>query len=1132
MSAQKWCGCGCGTSSCGCCAGVEPVTPEVIENRPGLAALNYRIGTYGTFFETMSARLGLHELPARTDFDGTLLPPSRPLSALSTRDPSDPTMALLDAWSSVGDVLTFYQERIANEGYLRTATETRSVYELARLVGYRPRPGVAASVYLAYSIDSNTPEQVTIPKGARAQSVPGPGEFPQSFETGAPLAARARWNDLKLRLEQPQRVEVIRKKRRIYFKGINTGLLPGDPLLIRDEGISEVVRVREVLPDNEKQRTLVYVMPWSRGETGVVLDAPGRTPVEEVIRRAPTNATARSIVERLRGVMLLADVMAPGNALPRHVLDSADAGIVDDFNRLTGAAAVAAAPVLQPWVADARAALRQAVRDEEDSVDLAAHAAANLSVESIVTRLSRPGSRPLANAAELPRSLAADFAPTSDAGLRFLGAVRPDIRDSLGPSIAGQKDPEFPQTLEVYAFRVRAGVFGRNFPLKQVTDTDTVPPRTVILGEWPIVEMDDNREDINATAIITVNAVHESARTLYLDTNYDGIVPGSWVFIDSSAVVVDKPPTDAHPLVTPAAPVTLTQVHEVHAKISRNDYGLSGDTVRLDIDAPWIKIPLVGDVLKDLKEVEQQADINRDFRVIRGTSVYTRSEKLELALDPIVKDFCGASEEEQPAELDDLYPDLEPGRFVIVTGERADLGEGSVVRAAEALMIRAVRHDVRVANKPVPWTDERDRTEGDIPKKLADDRPHTFVWFDKPLSYCYRRATVTIRANVVKATHGETRIESLGNGDGARQLQNFALKQFPLTYLSAPTATGADSTLEVYVNDVRWYERGSFVMSAATDRIYVTKADELGKTTVIFGNGIEGARLPTGSENVKSVYRNGIGKPGNVRAGQISQLSTRPLGVKDVVNPLRASGGADPESRDAARRNTPNAVMALDRLVSTRDYADFARAFAGIGKAASVELPDGANTVVHVTIAGADDIPVDPGSDLYRGLRGALRRLGDPFQPLALATRELLILVISARVRIAGDRRWEVVAAALRARLVEAFGFERRDLAQGVASSEMLAVMQSVPGVVYVDLDSFGAVSAMVADPQADGGVRARTPADIAEEVLKIVNAPSLPAYVAAEAARPSEGGSGILPAQLAILLPDAPDTLVLNRIE
>jgi hypothetical protein len=83
----------------------------------------------------------------------------------------------------VADLLGFYQERIANEGYLRTATERRSVLELARLVGYELRSGVSASVYLAYTLDDNQIGPTIIAAGARSQSLPGPGETPQSFET-------------------------------------------------------------------------------------------------------------------------------------------------------------------------------------------------------------------------------------------------------------------------------------------------------------------------------------------------------------------------------------------------------------------------------------------------------------------------------------------------------------------------------------------------------------------------------------------------------------------------------------------------------------------------------------------------------------------------------------------------------------------------------------------------------------------------------------------------------------------------------------------------------------------------------------------------------------------------------------
>ncbi|HSD47051.1 MAG TPA: hypothetical protein VLB87_10515, partial [Pyrinomonadaceae bacterium] len=113
--------CGCTTASCGCCEGTRKITPVSTVNRPGLDALTYRIGTHGAFFQTMKARLAnmIVEAPGA---DGQTIETFYPLQDLTTRDPSDPAIALLDAWATVGDVLTFYQERIANEGYLRTAT--------------------------------------------------------------------------------------------------------------------------------------------------------------------------------------------------------------------------------------------------------------------------------------------------------------------------------------------------------------------------------------------------------------------------------------------------------------------------------------------------------------------------------------------------------------------------------------------------------------------------------------------------------------------------------------------------------------------------------------------------------------------------------------------------------------------------------------------------------------------------------------------------------------------------------------------------------------------------------------------------------------------------------------------------
>ena len=110
--------------SCGCCE-LPDARATASTTRPGCRArLSRRHPRHDH-----AAAAGAAGDPARST---TTAAGTRPLAALTTRAPDDPAIALLDAWATVADVLTFYQERIANEGFLRTATERRSVLELAR----------------------------------------------------------------------------------------------------------------------------------------------------------------------------------------------------------------------------------------------------------------------------------------------------------------------------------------------------------------------------------------------------------------------------------------------------------------------------------------------------------------------------------------------------------------------------------------------------------------------------------------------------------------------------------------------------------------------------------------------------------------------------------------------------------------------------------------------------------------------------------------------------------------------------------------------------------------------------------------------------------------------------------------
>jgi len=1030
---------------CGCCEGIQPITPVTIVNRPGLDALAYRVGTYATFLETMEARLTTLALDIPLgELDAHGRPKTvtiRPLANLTTRRPSDPAIALLDSWATVAHVLTFYQERIANEGYLRTATERRSILELARLIGYTLCPGVAATVYLAYTLDDDRsvtppkPIATTIPVGTRAQSVPGPGESPQSFETADPLDAVSTWNKLAPRLTQPQTEETIRDLRayppqpRVYLQGISTNLKVNNPLLI-DFGTRptpSLFRIASVEPDSAANRTLVKLEDWEPPTT--------------------TNPAAPAAVES-RG----------------------EAG-------------------------------------------------------GLTKSLLKPPSLPPRNAAALTRDVKTAFGAKSDTSVQLLSSLEPALQDALPLALANSTATPS-SAIRVYALRVTAAPFGNNAAKRMRVLRGAVIP----VGEWPIVEW----PIIQAQSTAQPRPVfHESEKVIYLDGSFDHLLSHSkshpsWIVFDWSAWThTPTEPIQVMPGTAPdkaPAPHLVTTANQVKADISRAEYGLSGKTTRIDLQDAWLKFPQLH---KTPEGGDLQLIYDIDFRVLRATAVYAQTEELALAEEPIESDICDGAA--HPIELARLYSGLHSGRWLIVSGERTDVIDDkgvavAGVAASELVMLAGVTQDV----KRIPQVKDPSL---DTDRVLPGDLLHTFITLATGLAYCYKRDTVSIYGNVVKASHGETRTEVLGSGDTSQTLQRFSLKQSPLTFVSAPTIPGADSTLVVRVNDVEWHETDSLAGLGPADRVFVTRTDDNDTTAVIFGNGASGARLPTGQGNVKVVYRNGIGRPGNVKADQISILAIRPLGVNAVTNPIRASGGADRDDRDQARRNAPLAVMALDRLVSTQDYADFARTFAGIGKASAVRLSNGRRQVVHVTIAGAGDIPIEPTSDLYQNLRQALGDFGDPAVPIQLAVRELVALVMSANVRVLPDYQWVTVEAGIRAALLDALGFERRSLGQSVFLSELMSVVQQIPGVAYVDVDVLTGVSE---GELANATALAKRIGDLQDkshpERLVLVHLAETIGQAGATR-KASVAVDGIYPAQVAYLTPDVPSTLVLNEV-
>ena len=105
------------------------------------------------------------------------------LDAWRAREGDDFGVMMLEWWAYVLDVLAFYGGEIANELYLRTAVRDASLRRLTGLIGYTPKPPLAASATLALFAEPGQP--LAVPAGTAFRSDAFDGEPPQIFETTA-----------------------------------------------------------------------------------------------------------------------------------------------------------------------------------------------------------------------------------------------------------------------------------------------------------------------------------------------------------------------------------------------------------------------------------------------------------------------------------------------------------------------------------------------------------------------------------------------------------------------------------------------------------------------------------------------------------------------------------------------------------------------------------------------------------------------------------------------------------------------------------------------------------------------------------------------------------------------------------
>ncbi|AMP37641.1 hypothetical protein [Ralstonia solanacearum] len=930
--------------ACHCCEG--QTGPAPVQNAPGLPALTYRVDTQPGFYARMLQSLPL----ARSNANDAAAP--RPLARLLTRTQDDPTVALIDAAACVADVLTFYQERIANEGYLRTATERRSVLELARAIGYELKPGVAASVHLAFMVEDapGAPGIVTLAQGTAVQSIPPQGKLPQVFETGAEIVARAEWNALVPRQARPADMAVLHAdsgmspdagRDVLVLLGSSGSFLAGTNGLHEGLASAALYRLDPNLPIDPEVDAI---------EVGRVYftEAAGTIRGGDLLLFVAKNGAGASKTLVLRAI----DVV-PEPALKR---------IRVDLEPLPAPHALTPAPL------------------------------AGLTLRYRVPPIARFAQ---AQVASMPFTLSSISSAVvskawRESDLQAMIGIQGWNAANLATLAVAQPLPSLAPKGGAFAFGAKLGIFGHNAPR-----WGSLPNGANVIHDDPYAKGWDagDKADSGGSTLPLPRTVWETSQggtpaggagSVLLERAVPGVTRDSWVVFDAPEAT--------------AQAYTVVDARETSAA----DFGISGRAMQLRLaDAQ-------GQALA-------QAPAEPTFH-FRTASAHVASLELDLADLPIDEPIAAG---DTLVELDRMVLGLSAGQPVALVGERADLPG---ISAAEIAVLADIVH--------------------------ADGR--STLTFEHALTYSYRRTSLKINANVAPATHGETVNEVLGNGDASQPNQSFVLKKPPTTYLSA--IGGVASTLEVRVAGVRWDEVPSLYGTAAAATVYTARIADDASMTLTFGDGVQGARLPTGTLNVSARYRSGIGPDGEVAANTLTMLRAMPLGLRNVTNPIAALGAQGPERLADARRHAPITLLTFERVVSLLDYESYARAFPGIGKArGDVLWIDGASRIC-LTVAGATGGP--PGDTVLGNLIASIRAASDPsqrFDALAYAQRYFRL-----KAQVAVDPRYVAadVLGAVRAAVLAGFGFDARDLGQSVTAAEVAALIHTVAGVVAVEINA------------------------------------------------------------------------------
>ena len=303
---------------------------------------------------------------------------------------------------------------------------------------------------------------------------------------------------------------------------------------------------------------------------------------------------------------------------------------------------------------------------------------------------------------------------------------------------------------------------------------------------------------------------------------------------------------------------------------------------------------------------------------------------------------------------------------------------------------------------------------------------------------------------------GQTSVDT-GARQGERKTETFTATGEPnQSFLLAGTNV-AHGTIRVEVQDQEWTEVLHFQESGGDSLHFQTDTDGLDHTRVFFGDGLRGG-VPPGGAQIAVDYLETLGAGGNLGSGLVSEL-LNPI-YKDgeqvaltVTNPVPATGGADRETLEHARKQAPAEVRSLWKAVTKEDYLALAEGFPGVAKAQVLDVNDCKNIRYYqVNMAVAPDGGGPPSSLLKQELSAFLESRKVITIEINLFDPVYRPVTVDAEVYAYAGEDLDLIRSRVEQSLDEFFAFERMAFGAPVRFSDLVAMLDGVRGVSHVHM--------------------------------------------------------------------------------